>query len=349
MRAKDSIIADRTPSAFSCQPAVIAEVYRGRHVESRHFGHIAVVDVTGRLVFAVGDPERLIFPRSALKPLQALAGVVSGTDRRFQFIDAELAVSCGSHRAERRQLAAVQSILDKVGATERDLRCGPQPVADIATREDLIRAGQAPTAIHNNCSGKHAHMLALAQILAAPLDGYWNIDHPVQQRVQQICCDLCCDDGVGSLEWATDGCGVPTYLFTLRQLARSFALFGTPDSLEAAFASACCRISAAMMAEPDMVGGADVLDSVLMRQLPGVVVAKGGAEGVQAMAIVGRGIGVAIKIEDGNGRPLWPVCLAILQRLDVLPEPLPADFMEARQAEIKDTRGSRVGSVRVCF
>ncbi len=339
--------ASLASQALSCDCAVIAEIIRGRHLESRHFGHVAVVDGNGRVLFAAGNPERPTFPRSALKPLQALAGIIYGTDREFHFTDAELAVICGSHRAESRHLGAVQSILQKIGATEENLHCGPHPVADVTTREELIRAGQAPTAIHSNCSGKHAGMLALAKVLRASMDGYWNIDHPVQQQVQRICYAVCGDESEHKLKWAIDGCGVPTYLLTLRQLAWGFARLCAPEHLEQAHADACRRVSGAMMAEPDMVGGIGARDSILMRRLPGVI-AKGGAEGMQAMGIIGRGIGVAIKVEDGADRPLWPICLSILRHLGALSDPLPGDLLQASQAEINNTRGDRIGCVRAC-
>jgi len=186
--------------ASSCNSAIIAEIVRGRHMESCHLGHAVVADADGQVLFAVGNHERPIFPRSALKPLQALAGVMSGTDQQFQFTDAELAVICGSHRGEPRHRAAVRSILEKIEATEEQLHCGAPAVVDVATRDELIRAGQSPTAIDNNCSGKHAGMLALAKVLGASMDGYWNIDHPVQQKIQRICREMCGIDGASRLE-----------------------------------------------------------------------------------------------------------------------------------------------------
>jgi L-asparaginase II len=332
----------------SSNPVVIAEVIRGQHVEGRHFGHVVVVDAAGELLFAAGNLERPTFPRSALKPFQALAGVAKGTDRDFQFTGAELAVTCASHRAEPRHLAAVRSILRKIGATEDDLHCGPHPVLDIATRDELIRAGQEPTAVYNNCSGKHAGMLALARVLGASIDGYWSTDHPVQQQIQRVCNELF--DVRGRVAWAVDGCAVPTYLFTLRQLARGFARLSTPGkSLHEPNALACHRVTKAMIAEPDMVGGIDARDSLLMRDMPGALIAKAGAEGVQGIGLIGRGIGVAIKIEDGADRPLWPICMSVLERLDILPEPVPPDLRKAWQAEIKNTRGDMVGFVRACI
>jgi L-asparaginase II len=242
-------------------------------VESCHLGHAVVVDSNGRVLFAVGNHQRPTFPRSTLKPLQALAGIISGTGHRFQFTDAELAVICGSLWSEPWH-RAVRSILEKVGATEEHLHCGPPVVVDIATRDELIRAGQAPTAIYNNSSGKHAGMIALAKVLGASMDGYRNIDHPVQQKIQRICCEMCGVDGASRLEWTVDGCAVPTYLLTLCQLARGFARLCAPQHFEQGYAGACRRVLAAMINEPDMVGGIDARDSILMRGLPSMVVAR---------------------------------------------------------------------------
>jgi L-asparaginase II len=167
-------------------------------------------------------------------------------------------------------------------------------------------------------------------------------------RARRICSELF--DVRSNLAWAIDGCAVPTYLFTLRQLAPGFARLTTPGQrLNEPNAVACHRVTKAMTAEPDMVGGIDARDSLLMRGLPGVLIAKGGAEGVQGMGIIGRGIGIVIKIEDGADRPLWPICMSVLKRLDVLPEPVPEDLREAWQAEIKNTRGDMVGFLRACI
>ena len=336
-------------SDAAASAAPISEVIRGRQVESRHFGHIVAVEPDGRILFALGDPDRPTFPRSSLKPIQALAGVLNGIDRRFQFSTAELAVICASHQGEPRHRSAVQSILTKIGATEADLHCGPHAPADVASRDELIRSGRAPTPIYNNCSGKHAGMLALAQVLGAEMRGYWKFDHPVQQQVRSTYRQLCGDTAAHEIQWAVDGCAIPTYLLTLRQLAVGFARLSRPDSLDPVWAEAARRVTGAMTAEPDMVGGVGARDSVLMRAAGGRIVAKGGAEGVQALALIDRGIGIAIKVEDGSQRPLWPVCIALLQRLGALPDSLPADLEEFRQPEIRNTRDEPVGSVRACL
>jgi L-asparaginase II len=336
-------------SSQSCDEnvALLAKVIRGRRVESRHWGHVVAVDLDGEMLFGVGNPDLPIFPRSCLKPLQALAGVVNDVDRQFEFSDAELAVVCGSHLAELRHIRAVKSILDRIGAVEGDLRCGPHAVKDVETRNHLIRTGQEPTAIYNNCSGKHAGMLALAKVLGASKDGYWNVDHPVQRQIQLICREMC-DHTEATLESAVDGCAVPTYLVRLRELAQAFARLCAPEHLGKKYFDGCRRVSGAMIAEPEMVGGCQARDSILMKRLQGAIVCKGGAEGMQAIGIVGTGIGIAIKVEDGTSRALWPLCVSILQRFGIMSAALAAELL-GTYAEIKNTRDERVGFVRSCI
>lgn len=324
---------------------ILAEVTRGPEVESRHFGHVAVVDAAGELLFSAGDPEHPTFPRSALKPLQALAGVARGTAERFGLSDAEIAVTCASHAAEPRHREAVARILERIGALVTDLRCGPHAVPHLPSRDELIRAGREPTPIYSNCSGKHAGMLALARVLGAPLSGYWEPQHPVQREIQRVL-HAACDIELETLRWGTDGCGVPTYLMPLRSLALGFARLARPSGPDETDAAAARRICAAMTAEPEMVRGEGGFDSVLMRALPGVVISKGGAEGCQCMGLVGRGIGIAIKIEDGAARPLAPLSLALLGRLGALPRSLPEALAPLLAPLVENTRGEPVGEVR---
>lgn len=334
----------------SRSPALLAEITRGGTVESRHFGHVVVVDTRGKVVFAAGDPDRPTYPRSSLKPLQALAGIAGGTADRFDLTPGEIAVTCASHAAEPRHREAVARILAKIAATEDDLRCGPHPVPHIPSRDELIRAGKEPTRIYNNCSGKHSGMLALARVLEAPLAGYWDFDHPVQRKIQQVLA-ASADVDLTGLKWGVDGCGVPTYLMSLRELALGFARLANPESLpetsDQPYASAAARINAAMNAEPEMVRGEGGFDSVLMRALPGLLVSKGGAEGCQAVGVLGQGLGIAIKVEDGGARPLAPLMLEALCQLGLLPDCLPDSLARLRTPEILNTRGEPVGEIRV--
>jgi L-asparaginase II len=331
----------------SPSPTLLAEVTRGPAVESRHFGHVVVVNSAGEVLFAAGDPDRPIFPRSSLKPLQALAGIARGTAEAFDFTPAEIAVTCASHAAEPRHRSAVAGILRKIGASEADLRCGPHPVGHLPTRDELIRAGRQPTPIYSNCSGKHSGMLALARALEAPLAGYWEGDHPVQREIQRILAEACGTD-LGSLRWGIDGCGVPTYLMPLRQLALGFARLADPTRLSPGDAEAARKITAAMTAEPWMVSGEEGFDSHLMHGLPGVVVSKGGAEGCEAVGLLGRGIGIAMKAEDGSNRAVPPVILSLIRRFAEV-ESLPESLEARRTPVVRNTRDEVVGEVRSCI
>lgn len=324
-------------------PELLVEVTRGDAVESRHYGHVAVVDADGRVVFSLGDPDFPTYPRSSLKPLQALAGIARGTADRFNFTDAEIAVTCASHSAEPRHIEAVARILAKIAATEDDLRCGPHQVPYIPTRNQLIREGREPTRIYNNCSGKHSGMLALARMLGAPLAGYWEADHPVQQQIQRVLHEAAGTD-LDHLTWGVDGCGVPTYRMPLSHLALGFARLATPERLGEDQAAGE-RIVKAMNAEPEMVRGEGGFDSVLMRAVPGLVISKGGAEGCHAIGVVGAGLGLAVKVEDGSARPLEPVVLAVLRRLGILPDPLPEKLQPLLRPVVLNTRDVPVGEV----
>lgn len=331
----------RPPSPL---PALLAEVTRGGVVESRHFGHAVVVNSAGDVLFSAGDAEHATFPRSSLKPLQALAGIACGTADRFDFTPAEIAVTCASHSAEPRHREAVARILEKIGASEEDLYCGPHGVPHLPSRDALIRAREQPTRIYNNCSGKHAGMLALARVLEAPLQGYWEAEHPVQREIRQVLAAACSIEPE-RLRWGVDGCGVPTYLLSLRELALGFARLADPRLLPTAYAPAAGRITRAMNAEPGMVRGEGGFDTVLLESAPGTLVCKGGAEGCQAVGVFSGGVGIAVKVEDGSARPLAPITLSLLRRFGSLPEPLPPRLIDLLRTPILNTREAVVGEV----
>lgn len=324
---------------------LLAEVIRDPVVESRHRGHAVVVDTTGRIVFAVGDPERATLPRSAIKPLQALPTLALGAVERFGLEPREVAVMCASHRAEGIHLAAVRSILGKIGAGEEHLHCGPHPVPDPDTAKALLLEGREPTSIHNNCSGKHSGMLALARLLDAPLETYWQPDHPAQRAIQRALA-LTADVDTGALTWGTDGCGVPTYLMSLRQLALGFARLAAPEALPLQEQHAAHLIGEAVNAHPEYVSGTGMFHAQLLHATGGALVAKGGAEGCYGIGVRGRGLGIAVKMEDGDARAVPPVLYAILSQLDVL-SPAAADSLaEWREPIVRNTRGDVVGSIR---
>ncbi|GIP23431.1 asparaginase [Paenibacillus sp. J22TS3] len=296
---------------------VLVTVSRGANLESVHRGSIAVVDLQGNLLFSVGDPGRSLYARSAFKPIQAVPLVESGAADHYGFNEHELAVCCGSHNGEPMHTRTVHSILDKLGFTEEALTCGVHPPYMKSTYEELLRSGGHPSPIHNNCSGNHAGLLALAKYMGSDPHLYRNPDHPVQLRVREMLRELAGvqEDEISS---AVDGCGIPTLMLPLNRLAAAYAQLGDPSALAPERASAIKRVTGAMVAHPEMVSGTGEYDSDVTRVLGGKVIAKVGAEGVHCTALLNQGIGIALKIDDGNSRAAYPAALEVLRQLGVL-------------------------------
>ena len=318
------------------------EVWRGDVVESRHRVHIAVVDGQGRLRAHAGDPQLVAFARSAIKPLQTVPLIEDGAADSFGFNDMEIALCCASHNGEARHVASVSAMLKKVGAAEEALACGAHvPMGKQAAR-DLADHQQQPTRLHNNCSGKHTGMLALARSHGWPLAGYHLGDHPVQQRMQRELArwtELAADD----LETAVDGCGVITFALPLDRLARAFARFAAAARRGDA---APARIVQAMVRNPEYVAGTDRLCTELMRVARGRIFAKVGAEGVYCAGVPGAELGIALKVEDGATRAAEPALIATLKALAILSDEEVAELERFAEPDITNTRDERVGVLR---
>ncbi|WP_417684794.1 asparaginase [Roseibium sp.] len=280
---------------------VTVEVTRGQLVESRHRGALAVVDETGKTICAIGDLARPVFPRSAIKVLQAIPLVESGAADALDFDDAELALCCASHSGESVHVKSARVMLMKAGLTEDDLECGsqwPQRLEDIA---ELIRADETPGALYNNCSGKHAGFLGLAKVLGAQTKGYVDASHPVQQEIKAVV-EAFTGEELTEDVCGTDGCSIPTYGVSLTGLARAFAVFGTGEGLDPVRAEACERLYEACVNEPFMVAGTDRFCTRVMEAFKGRVFVKTGAEGVFCATIPEMGVGIALKCDDGATR-----------------------------------------------
>jgi len=296
-------------------------ITRGRQTESAHYGHVSVVDGRGELIAFAGNSEFVTFMRSCAKFHQALPVVLSGAADRFAFSEQALAIICASHEGEEFHLRRVRAILDKIGLDETALKCGIHPPSSPRAAEELIRQGLQPTALHNNCSGKHAGMLATALQLDAPIDTYLEPDHPVQQHVLDLLRKF---SGAAQIEMATDGCSLPTFAMTMRDMACSFARFARPSSAgDWQLESACKRIWQAVADWPDLISNRGGIDCEIIRTFAGEVLAKIGAEGMFCLAVRPshrwpHGLGIAIKIEDGTGiRARAPVALEVLRQLDI--------------------------------
>lgn len=298
----------------------LVELTRGRIVESIHRGDLAVVDSSGKLLYSVGSPrEKVAFIRSSSKPVQAVPVVESGAIDRFQLTEKELAVFCASHNAEEIHVETVLGILQKIGLSESALQCGRHLPLDKNASAALLQAGKEPTEVHCNCSGKHSGMLTFAQQMGWDVSNYTDLEHPVQQamlRSMSVFAGMRPEE----IEIGVDGCGVPVFGLPVYNMALAWARLADPSGLPTSTQQAVTRIRSAMTAWPQLVAGTGRLCTALMTQLNGRVIAKSGAEGVYCSAILGKGIGIAVKIEDGNGRANGPVVVETLRQLGVLTE-----------------------------
>ncbi len=286
----------------------------------------------------------LIFPRSAFKPFQALPLVESGAFARSGLGADALALIAGSHSGTDRHAAIARTILAAAGVDESALRCGSHPPYDDATAEALRARGEAPTPIRHNCSGKHAGMLLYARALGAPLESYTDPGHPVQRRIFDRFAELVGEEFVDPVP-AIDGCSAPTPRIPIRTLAYAFALLARGVDGAGKDFPALAQIRDAMRAHPDLVAGEGRIDTLLIRAVTGAV-AKAGAEGVHATGIPERGIGIAVKVEDGSRRALGPAVTSTLQELGVIGEAERQALARHAGERLRNAAGIDVGEIR---
>jgi L-asparaginase II len=315
-------------------------VTRGDRFESIHAVAACACDVDGTVVLALGTNDEPVFLSSSAKPFITAAGVRAGTAQRFGFDDRELALISASHNAQAFHVEGVRGILTKIGATVDDLRCGAHAPTYRPAAAALRAHGEKPTALHNNCSGKHAGILALARVLEAPFEGYLEPGHPAQRAILAFC-ERVSDDAFTSDKLGIDGCGIPAYATSLRNAARSFARLATLDQLDPADAAALARVRAAMIAEPDYVAGTKRFDTDLIRAGNGRIVCKGGAEGVLATALLDGGLGLVLKVVDGAQRAAPPAALALLRQLGALDD----EQVSALHAHASPTVANHAGTI----
>lgn len=292
-------------------PALV-DVIRGQLTESLHRGSVAVVDTDGKLVCGIGDVEARVFPRSAIKALQALPLVESGAAEALDFSDAELSLACASHNGEEVHANSARVMLMKAGLSEDDLECGPQWPSRMEDAAKLILNDESPCGLHNNCSGKHAGFLGLAKVMGVATKGYVDPGHPVQREVRNVMEQLT-GDTVSEDVCGIDGCSIPTYASPLTSFARAFAAFGTGEGLEPLRQEAAQRIYDACINEPYMVAGADRFCTKVMEGFRGRVFVKTGAEGVFCASIPELGYGVALKCDDGATRAAEVMMATVLE------------------------------------
>jgi L-asparaginase II len=341
---------------------VLVEVLRGGTVESRHRGSIAVVHADGTLVASAGDAEAVIFLRSAAKPFQLAPFVASGRFDGYGFghPTEALAIMAASHSGEDRHVRTVQALLRQGGLTRDVLQCGVHPPYDLETAQRLLRDGEPLTPLRHNCSGKHTGMALHAKAAGWEVERYWHPDSPIQRLALETIARMA-DVPADEIQTGTDGCGVVTFALPLRGLALAYARLADPSGCDdPALRTALERIRDAMMAHPELVAGERRrFDTALMRVAAGDLVAKGGAEGVHAVGVLpghaenagGGAIGVAIKIEDGDGarRAASAASCSALHQLGVLDEDALEHLADYASPPILDPRGDVSGEVRAAF
>jgi len=342
-------------SNASCA-AVLVEVWRGPIIESLHRGHLIAVDGEGKTIAELGDAGTVTFIRSSGKPFQAIPLVASGAADRFGLTEKEIAIACGSHSGEPIHVETTESILRKIGLHPNALKCGIHEPFSVEVARDLVKNQKPPNVLQNNCSGKHAGMLALAKHLGAPTESYDSLENPVQQQILKAVSDFS-DIPEHQIAIGIDGCGVPVFGLSVRAMALMYArLVHPPPHFDASVKAACKRILHAMMTYPEMVGGTkERLDTELIRVASGRLISKIGAEGVYTVGVLPcdqwpTGIGFALKMEDGDDkRARPPAVIDALRQLRVLRDTEVSSLAAYVPTPITNRRGEKVGEARAAF
>jgi L-asparaginase II len=332
-------------------PPIFARVFRGECVESVHRGALAVMDESGNLLARAGDPGQPVFVRSAAKPFQALPLLEGGGAERFRLGDGEIALLCASHGGEPRHVAAARRLLSRGGFDLRDLACGPHLPMHTPSAERMLRRGERPTPLHNNCSGKHAGLLLACRLLGLAARGYWKPEHPLQKRILERF-GAYASVPPSSIGIAVDGCNLPVFRLPLGSLALAFArLFARRPEGEGREAEAArLTVLRAMTSRPEMVAGAERFTTDFLRAGRGAWIGKEGAEGIYGMALApphggDRAVGIAFKIEDGSSRARDAVALEVLDRLGRLGQRARTSLERYRAPRVLNTRGREVGRI----
>ncbi|HUS11768.1 MAG TPA: asparaginase [Pyrinomonadaceae bacterium] len=330
----------------------LVEVTRGGITESRHRGHIVAVEFDGNIAAYLGAPETVTYLRSSAKPHQAIPLIASGAADRFGFTEKEIALACASHNGEPIHTELAASMLAKIGLGPEALKCGVHEPYSAEVARSLREKGEDPNVLQNNCSGKHAGMLALALHLGAPIETYDEPTHPVQLAIGKTV-SLFCGVSIENIAVGIDGCGVPVFGITVKAMALMYArLVVPPPDFDEDVRDACTRIVSAMTKYPELIGGtSDRLDTEMMRAAKGRLVSKVGAEGVYTVGVLPcndwpRGLGLALKIEDGDDRRARPtVVIESLRQLGVLADESLEAVARYAFYPVLNRRGDVVGEV----
>jgi L-asparaginase II len=328
---------------------ILAHVTRGDVVECLHRGDLVVAGTQADIAYAVGDPLKVTYWRSAAKPFQVLPLIEAGGVERFGFKDEELALMVSSHSGEPAHTAGIAAVFSRLGLSQELLACGTASPLSQRAAQALLTDGKAFGQLTNPCSGKHSAMLALALLLGCGLPGYTGKDHPVQQEMLRTVADVA-GLATGDIAVGIDGCGVPVFGLPLLHMARAYALLARPDQASSPVRTAALQVVARVMAShPFFVAGTNRLDTVLSEATGGRVIAKTGAEGVYCVAVRDKGLGLALKIEDGGHLAFGPVVLNALSRLNLLSARELSLLADHGEISLRNHRKEIIGSVQAVF
>jgi len=326
---------------------IIANVIRGNTIESVHTGHLCIVDGDGHVIALFGDPTTVTYVRSAAKAFQFIPCITSGAADAFGFTEEEFALAVASHSGEPQHVKLAESMLGKAGFSEADLQCGIHLPFSEAVATGMIINGEEPTQLHNNCSGKHAAMLAFAKHIDADPASYLSDENRIQKRIIKCVADFA-EVPVESIAVGTDGCAAPNFALPVSAMAKSFINLIRPHKFHESIRFACSRVVDAMIGYPELIGGTERLDTMLMQAAPGRIISKVGADGVWLCGVLPcdrwpTGLGIALKVADGDDHRARPAAaVEILRQLDVL---APRDLSSISPMPIKNRRGETVGRV----
>jgi L-asparaginase II len=326
---------------------ILANVIRGETVESIHRGHLIVMDGDCETIASIGDPSTVTYFRSSAKAFQAIPFITSGAADAFGFTEDEIALAVASHSGEPMHVAIAAGMLAKIGLSESDLHCGAHLPFNEAEASRMMRDGETPTQLHNNCSGKHAAMLAFAKHIDAGIGDYDSPDNRIQKRILRCVADFA-EVPEDRIAMGVDGCSAPNFALPVAAMARSFANLIRPSKFPETVQSACARIVSAMLKYPELIGGTTRLDTMLMQAAPGSIISKVGADGVWLCGVLPcdlwpKGLAIALKVEDGDDDRARPVvAVEALRQLGVLS---PSDLTELSPMPVKNRRGNVVGRV----
>lgn len=321
------------------------ELLRGPAVESVHHVMLVVADHRGLISGFMGNSDYVVYPRSSIKMLQAIPFLESGAFTKFKLDEKQVALACSSHRGEKQHLAVIQSWMEKIGASEDWLACGPDWPAHEGTRFEMVKKGLGPSRLLNNCSGKHLGMISTCLALGENFHGYEKWDHPVQARLRKVMAETT-RINYERLVWGIDGCGIPTYAIPLQNLAIAMSSFLSVDkttvrgAVDQALVDACTR-------HPQMVSGSETFSAALCERTNGRALLKTGAEGIYTGLMPEQGYAFALKVHDGAARAAEVASAFVFRAMGALSEAEYLDLKAFTMPELKNTRGEKVGEIRL--